>query len=254
MFQIINTFKCNFKCDHCLQSASIHRNYMMTDQTFENAVSFGESYTDSVNLIGGEPFLHPDIQNQIDTLTYSFSSLSIVSNGSKLVGPKGLLKKGLEFVDNPGIWNHKSEISLLISDDIYHDEFKKVASKDIITYLENILCDRIVFEKDFSRQNDFIINLGRAHSNGLYCKSGNSLCPDITDGEFDLSVNPNGDVSICSNSRQIVGNVNYDSFEEVIERINKYSFKQYDSSECYKCKKYNPQYWAEFKTRYSKCI
>lgn len=261
--QIINTFKCNYLCKHCLYASSPRHKEFMTRDTFITAVDM--FCADLVHIIGGEPFLHPDIIWQMDTVTRQFNStLSIVTNGSWVENTNGRLfahlypdidynddsvydcsveKLGIELwselVDQKGMF-------INVSKDNFHSEFNTTSIDEIIRRVK--LYFRNVGEY---KNNGFILPMGRAKKNNLgslYNGLGQYVGNNPADcmENFEPTILPNGDVAICCNARQIIGNVHsgmtMDDFQEIYEKTIKSFPTERKVSDCETCTKYSKLY------------
>ena len=226
MLSIINTWKCNFKCGHCLFSCSPKRTGFLNRYDLIDYCAMMGRYDDLdyVNLCGGEAFLHPDLIWQVDYLIGAGCNVRIPTNGVLLYK-----KAGEEFLEH---FYGQERITLMISNDPYHAEFwprwfsVDKAERMVSSY-------DISIEKDRRNYNNYYCHMGRAKKHGL----GD---PDDTKGRtcidrdsyqtyhrFEPTLLPDGKIASCCSARLIVGDAQSD-YNTMQER-----FKQYmkDNSE-----------------------
>lgn len=80
------TQNCNLICRHCYEGSSraVRIPHMLFDD-FVYAVDFIVSVgIDRIQLVGGEPLMHPDIEQMIDYVHGKFKSIEIFTNGTLL--------------------------------------------------------------------------------------------------------------------------------------------------------------------------
>lgn len=84
--QLNITKRCNLRCTHCHVEASINRNEEMSIETFDKAMKVYDKFSfKSIDITGGEPLLHKDIEYFIKEATKRSSDVILRSN---LVGMK----------------------------------------------------------------------------------------------------------------------------------------------------------------------
>ena len=122
--QIINTYRCNFKCEHCLWSCGpSNRGYMDKTTYLECHKVFGDSV---VNLLGGEPFLHPDIMWQIEFASWrNLENFRIPTNGSWILTPEGKPSKKLLALADSCLEFKDDTFWMYISNDQFHRPFMR---------------------------------------------------------------------------------------------------------------------------------
>jgi MoaA/NifB/PqqE/SkfB family radical SAM enzyme len=173
---------------------------MMSKNVFLQAL---ETFEDEFyNLCGGEAFLHPDIFWQIKMLLWK-GTLRIHTNGSWILTKSGkFTNRFREFIRIGETECDLSKLTIQISNDWYHDEF---LSHSVDT-LERVLSDytSVQIEHDNRKQTLFFLNMGRAKKNEI--GSSRTTIADCAD-RFDPTILPNGDVSICPQGRQVIGNI-----------------------------------------------
>lgn len=234
MYQIINTFKCNFRCDHCMFSCHPRRKEMLSDYDF---IDFIKYFCDGemVNICGGETFLHPNVNWQLNQLSYSFNEVRVVTNGSWVLTKSGnYTQKFKNFINECG---HIQNMTILVSDDWYHEKFLKHSVKNIIRAFE--FETDIRMEKDRRKINGYIAPLGRALKTECYTNTTNSCeCHDNGEYRFDPCLLPNGDIASCCNGKYIVGNVR-NSYKELYDRFINNPPRARSIMDCNSCK-YKP--------------
>ncbi|MFA6941769.1 MAG: radical SAM protein [Clostridiaceae bacterium] len=90
------TKKCNLRCKHC-GAASLLSNNIEKEDNWKNVIDYCKDSIDSVELLGGEPLLHKDIDKIIEYLSLNNIKVSIISNGQVDLW---LLKKIMEYNEN----------------------------------------------------------------------------------------------------------------------------------------------------------
>lgn len=224
MMQIINTWRCNFKCAHCIFECGPNKKGSMPIQIFDKTLDmFDTEYT---NLCGGESFLHKDIMYQITQLLGRrwVGNVRIPTNGSWILTPKGektsLFKKFIDLQYSVPFDN----LTIMISDDIYHQPFQKHSVKRLEDELRDWTNVQIEHDNRGKMRNNEVMEIGRAKKNYYECilQSPRSHA-NCTEDSFEPCVLPNGDIAICCNGRQIIGNVmdGEDSgfYEEIFQRL-----------------------------------
>jgi len=73
--------RCNQKCRHCHHNAGPDRSELMTPETIDHVVAYGERCRfETIDITGGAPELHPDIDNLIERLAPLTGRIMIRSN------------------------------------------------------------------------------------------------------------------------------------------------------------------------------
>lgn len=245
--QIINTYKCNFQCAHCLFNCGPKRRGYLSNYDLEKFMEMG--CDDFVNYCGGETFLHPDWKEQLRIIAiHKPSIIRIVTNGYKfLTKNRDTSKTFNDFVDIVYYLNAMNiQVQLCISNDIYHrKQFSMKRSyrlEELISIVKLELGDKfdnesLVFEMD---NRDNMTNkfqpLGRAKRFGLYDNDGSCMIDEGFEGEpiIEQTLDPYGRIYACCNAAGYVGTVNTPK-EILLERISK--IKPQES--CLKCEYIN---------------
>lgn len=245
MGQIINTYKCNFRCDHCMFSCGPHKKDMISNHIVDR---FIEKYNYGfINYCGGETFLHPDAVFQLENISYRVDTLRIVTNGSLMLTSKGNRRKWWDEFINRNLYNISGNCDFIIclSKDIYHDEewFNRSNNwKDIHYELIDLSYEfRFTYEEDnrenISRQ---IYPLGRAVTTGCYDHDGRCMCDFEEFNEdksylfSDLTVDPKGNLFLCCNAIGYLGTV-FDSEDTIYDNYHKLIKKKGIPKSCLNC-------------------
>lgn len=216
MMQIVNTFKCNFKCEHCMFECTPSKKEMLSMGHFYEFVDKYAEDESYVNLCGGELFLHPDWYQQLKHLLLVCENVRIVTNGSLFFTRSGrqtkLYKQFLELCESFGF----GKLVICISFDIYHraeyDRLNLYPLKEVIRRVRWETEDYgVTFEND--RREDRLKQIapfGRAKKNQLW-----DYDPECNMGEsFEATVGPTGDMFACCNLKIKLGNV-FDTPEDI---------------------------------------
>lgn len=225
--QIINTYKCNFRCDHCCFSCGPNKKGYLPFSTLDEFLDkFGGD--EFINYCGGETFLHPEWDKQLDLLSYHTGSIRVVTNGTRFITKKKNTTACLDKFLNVVVENFDVNFQLQISNDEFHrDEFYKMfgyqlkEAIDIIKWrIEDNYIQNLVLQEDYrDRQIRQFVPLGRAKENGVYDYDG--CCALEEDGSgIELSLDPFGRIYSCCNMRGYLGTV--DTPKSIIkDRMNK---------------------------------
>lgn len=234
MLSIINTWKCNFQCAHCLYSCSSKRTGYVSKYDITQFVKLFGSYDLEVNLVGGEPFLHPHIYWQIEYLSWIFCNVRIATNGSWL-----MINSKVNKFENFMSSIDSSKITIMISHDIYHDAmYNGYSYEQISRILHNIdSYFNIENDKRMNRNNQFIL-LGRAKKNQIGDYDKDRTCKE--DGIHGISLLPDGSISLCCNARMIIGSVrnSYDELKSIANKTVNYVIRK--NLKCSECPRRSP--------------
>jgi|BioPla2DNA2_1021312.scaffolds.fasta_scaffold07355_7 radical SAM protein with 4Fe4S-binding SPASM domain len=128
--QIEITKRCNFRCDHCYirNSKQINYNDMMKDDVFKIIDDASQMGVFEFNITGGEPLLHPDIEEILKYIYEAGMRTRIYTNGYLITDRLIELFKKLDV--------YRVRISVDGKDSVTHDKIRGVQSLDII--LNNI--------------------------------------------------------------------------------------------------------------------
>ena len=127
------TEKCNYKCGHCYVSSGPNVDTKLSkDESFKIADQISEHPTSGILFTGGEPFLHPDIEEIITYFTdKNIKPISIFTNGSWVSTKKQTVTR-LEELKELGCDHIKFSVN-----DNYHREFLKLNQLKIIYSIFN---------------------------------------------------------------------------------------------------------------------
>jgi len=91
MFSIELTNYCNYFCKHCYNNSGPKNNEFINMDGLIEFLDYLKDFNPVIELTGGEPFAHPNIQEIIDYCCRNFGFVKIFTNGS-------LVKKHIEFL------------------------------------------------------------------------------------------------------------------------------------------------------------
>jgi hypothetical protein len=264
------TSKCNFKCSHCLWSCNRNGKHA-SDSTILKALNLISDTGAGVNIIGGEPTLHPKFGETMRDLSRYIDGapVRLVTNGSWVYSKK----KTAVFLESLYIFlNNTNDIeyfSVLVSDDPYHREFWK--SNNHIKLCKDAIHDEFYSEfygeytnleycnnfnkfglgEDY-RQYDRIVSMGRGrniYGGGSTMDNQQCDCAEfrdyIEDGDFYVwdkpTIDPHGNISPCCQGAPILGNIHHDGLDILKGRIK--TFAKYSKAnkygDCASCKQVN---------------
>lgn len=92
-------FRCNFNCAHCFQGEKLQRNDRLSIVEVESVISlFSRGYgLKSVTLLGGEPFIHPDLVRALQFCKAHGLETVICTNGYRI---RKVLGQAAPFLDH----------------------------------------------------------------------------------------------------------------------------------------------------------
>lgn len=79
--ELTNT--CNLRCKHCYKEATLGQGSFLDYKKIESILKFLKGKTPVINLVGGEPTLHPCIDEILSISTVGFST-TLISNGTNI--------------------------------------------------------------------------------------------------------------------------------------------------------------------------
>lgn len=74
------TNKCNLRCKHCGAMQLIEEN-KPESKDWRKIIDYGKDFVDSISLLGGEPLLHPEIEEVIEYANLNGMDVLIITNG-----------------------------------------------------------------------------------------------------------------------------------------------------------------------------
>jgi len=264
--QFYPTLKCNFSCSFCFNRA-INPVDDISISDFEELISIvSDIGVKEIDMLGGEPTLHPKFNQIIDVLSRTKLRTTISTNGSNINLLKNISEK-----------YHRDQVSIGIS--IYSGSIKRELHEYIITYKpllksifskeqaipekarnyiktlfleyylifmdtlsEGDLRDSLPFYVFFQEVNR-LKNLYR-HVNGVFCSG---FIPDIENhpvlqyvrcpaGTTKLSVMPDGSVYPCylffRNREFRLGNILIDKFNRIWKNPVLDFFRKFEKNSC----------------------
>jgi len=238
MIQIIFTRKCNFKCAHCMWSCDSEGEHM-TEEVFIKALPYMHK-AKAVNILGGEPSLHPRCRTYMQMIASVVKQMRFVTNGSWINRPSEITHAIISSSEKLGLDN----FLVRISNDAWHRQF---ISEDTIARAGRLLRRKganVVWSR---MDNSVFYPLGRALHNKTYNHLRDSDIlhepAECTKRHYDvwdnLSIDANGDISICPHHQAICGNVMFDTMEDVVrnaERIMKQVLSKHPrNTDCSSC-------------------
>jgi len=163
----INT-TCNFRCEYC--TVDLDNVFMefkeLNDIRFENY--------NVINVLGGEPLLHPELEEILNYISARNKNIILYTNGSKLIGND---------YDFPEFLNHYKIVFSIHYQLISLLEKKNFRSKDEFINIinkENIIRTQVVFNFKNKKTIDFLLE--NLTSEDLSQKI--FLCSDIEDSKY----------------------------------------------------------------------
>jgi len=215
MIQIIFTRKCNFRCAHCMWSCDSEGEHM-TEEVFIKALRYVEK-AKTANVVGGEPSLHPRCRTYMQIIASLVEQMRFVTNGSWI----NRFSDITDVIISSGEKLGSDNLLVRISNDAWH---RKFISEDTIARAGRLLRRKGVNVVWNRMDNAVVYPLGRALHNKtcIYPRDSDILhAPaECTKRHYDvwdnLSIDVNGDVSICSHHQAICGNVIFDNVEKVV--------------------------------------
>lgn len=121
------TQNCNLRCKHCYENsdANINKNDMSISDFIKVINRLEEEHIKNIQLIGGEPLLHVNLNEMIDMCKHRFEYIEIFTNGTLL--NDDLLKK----IKNDDI---RLAFSLYSKENQIHDEVTQIKGSFDNTY------------------------------------------------------------------------------------------------------------------------
>lgn len=221
-------WSCNSKGEH------------MPEEVFIKALPYIHK-AKGANVVGGEPSLHPSCRTYVQMIASLVKQLRFVTNGSWVNSPGEITEAIITSSEKVGFDN----LLVRISNDAWHRQF---ISEDTIAKAGRLLRRKRVNVAWNRMDNAMVYPLGRALHNKAYKHLRHSdilhAPAECTKRHYDawdnLSIDVNGDVSICPYHQAICGNVMFDTMEEVVrnaERIMKHVLSKHPTNaDCSSCR------------------
>ena len=239
MIQLILTRKCNFRCAHCMWSCDSEGEHM-TEEVFIKSLPYVQK-AKAANVVGGEPSLHPRCRTYMRMIASIVEQMRFVTNGSRINKFSDITDAIISSGEKLGSDN----LLVRISNDAWHRQF---ISEDIIARAGKLLRRKGVNVAWNRMDNAVVYPLGRALHNKTYNHLRDSdilyTPAECTKQHYDvwdnLSIDVNGDVSICPHHQAICGNVMVDTVGQVVrnaERMMKRVLSKHPiNADCSSCR------------------
>lgn len=122
--------KCNFNCEYCTVDNSINKNY---DFDLIKKIDFIDY--DVINILGGEPTLHPDFIEIVKFIYNQNKNIIIFTNGTNLSKLKKIDYLDIKFIIS--LHYMKLKRNILFYKKIYLESFKSFKELQIILHPQN---------------------------------------------------------------------------------------------------------------------
>lgn len=193
----------------------------MPEEVFVKALPYMHK-AKAVNVVGGEPSLHPRCRTYMQMVASVVRQMRFVTNGSWINRPSEMTHAIITSSEKLG----SNNFLVRISNDAWHRHF---ISEDTIEKAGRLLRRKGVNVVWNHMDNAVVFPLGRALHNKtcIYLRDSDILhAPaECTKGHYDvwdnLSMDVNGDVSICPHHQAICGNVMFDTMECVVRNAER---------------------------------
>jgi MoaA/NifB/PqqE/SkfB family radical SAM enzyme len=241
MIQLILTQKCNFRCAQCMWSCNSKGRHM-TEEVFLEALPYMQK-AKAVNVVGGEPSLHPTCRTYMQMIASVVKQMRFVTNGSWINRSGFITQTLITSSKKLGFDN----LLVRISNDAWHRQF---ISENAIEGAGRLLRRKGVNEAWNRMDNSVVYPLGRALHNKIYIdlRDNNILhAPaECTKRHYEvwdnLSIDVNGDISICPHHQAICGNIMSHTMEDVVRNadsmMKKVLSKHPTNADCSSCLKH----------------
>jgi hypothetical protein len=188
----------------------------MPQEVFINSLPYMHK-AKAANVVGGEPSLHPRCRTYMQMIASVVKQMRFVTNGSWV----NRFSDISDTIISSGEKLESDNFLVRISNDAWH---RKFISEDTIARAGRLLRRKGVNVVWNRMDNAVVYPLGRALHNKtcIYPRDSDILhAPaECTKRHYDvwdnLSIDVNGDVSICSHHQAICGNVIFDNVEKVV--------------------------------------
>lgn len=217
MIQVILTRKCNFVCRHCMFYCTSRGEHMPV-AVFTRAIPYAT--VSGVNILGGEPYLHPRFEQYFSSLVDSSPIVRLVTNGSWIKDRRDMAS----FIGTTAAIAART-VFVRISNDSWHRQF--IAETDL-TAAASLLREYGVECSSDRMDEAALFPLGRASQGDLrdsLKRSGVLASPaECTKGPYDpwdsMSIDVNGNVSPCCHHQAVIGNIMTDNMPTIEQRAS----------------------------------
>lgn len=219
MIQFILTRRCNFRCNHCMWSCDPEGEHA-SQGVFAGTLKYIRQAR-AVNLLGGEPTLHPKFREYLLEIASAAHQVRLVTNGSWYNSAEtinSIADASLILGDN---------MLVRISNDRWHRAF---ISEAVILEAAKALQEKGVRVVWDSMDDATIYPLGRAlmggprrvvEKTGVLYEPAECIKKSNYNPLDNISIDANGDVSPCSHHQAICGNILLDSMDKVVSNAQK---------------------------------
>ncbi|MDR2544690.1 MAG: radical SAM protein [Methanobrevibacter sp.] len=109
MFSIELTNYCNYSCEHCYNNSKPENNEFIDSNKLIEFLSYIKEFDPVIELTGGEPLSHPDIEKIIDYCCKNFETVNVITNGSLVKKHVEFLSRYSDLVLSISLYSYKSE-------------------------------------------------------------------------------------------------------------------------------------------------
>ncbi|MBA4372282.1 MAG: hypothetical protein C0402_05420 [Thermodesulfovibrio sp.] len=244
MLQLIVTRKCNFLCAHCMWSCDAQGEHMPF-HILERALEY-VAKAEAVDIIGGEPTLHPDFPVIVEQCSGLVKSMRIATNGSwaKRKESAKLEQEVMGTVVKAATKLGYNNLYVRLSDDRWHRKFVPASTIGRALKLLEGVANVYIPSK-----HGVLYPLGRASEGEalkfLRRRRYDRAAAECTKGEYSFwrsaSIDIDGGVSPCTHHQAVCGNIMYDSMETITDRakwfVAKSSLTLPTNTHCFSCAK-----------------
>jgi len=140
--------KCNLNCSYCTVDNTINKNYDFQNMKLINFKDF-----DVINVLGGEPTLHPEFTDIIQYVYKFNKNIVIFSNGFNIKKLKNIDDLNLKFFIT---FHYDSRFSIKKYETIYNFDFKTKTEYHIILHPENKILLKY-FNKNYKKEKPIYV-------------------------------------------------------------------------------------------------
>ncbi len=136
---------CNLYCEHCFKNANnINKTFLGLDK-LESIITMLEGNTFEIQLTGGEPFAHPEINKILKKIIDKFY-ISVTTNGTYIDKIEDDILKKINFIQISMYGFNEDEYGKMTKNYFVFDKFKKSVTKINNLEIENLVT--VVLNKD----------------------------------------------------------------------------------------------------------
>jgi radical SAM protein with 4Fe4S-binding SPASM domain len=263
--QFFPTLRCNRHCGFCFNRGLATKDEITVEDFKSLAGKMLDAGIREIDILGGEPTLHPDIVRIIDNAAALKLRLTMSTNGTNIALLERLSGAYDRNAVNIGISLNSSRLPKRLEDYIaeYRPVIKSVCKKNALLeptniyfdmpgityyllYMDTLCLEDLSLSMPFNEFYKQLSGLRNKYPNiaGVYCGgflpdtekpsiSGNTRCPA---GTAKLSVLPDGSVYPCYlffRHREFrLGNILTERFEDILESPILDYFRKFDGNKC----------------------